>query len=720
MLSLFFAITAIAVQAQEPAVTMTTTTTIGSTFSFYTRTTTDNTPIQVDWGNGTLADYTIGTSFSSVSGTLAGNTIKIYGVGIYYLSLNKKKLTSLDVTNNTALTDLDCSGNQLTTLDVTNNTALTYLTCGGNQLTALDVSKNTSLIILNCNSNQLTTLDVSNNTALKDLDCSSNLLTFSTLPSKQTTWTSYIYSPQNAVKLAQKQYGLTETVDLTSELTVNGNTTDYIWKTKEGTTLNAGTDYNLTNGVTTFLKAQTDSVFCEMTNATFLDLTLTTSAIKVTEPIPNVVMTTAYTVGNIVRFGIKAKNWDTPIMVDWGNGTLVNYTIDPGYMPMAGKLTGNTIKIYGEGISYLGLDLIFLTSLDVTNDTALTYLDCSQNRLTSLDVTNNTALTYLDCSENQITALDLTKNTTLNYLDCNLNQLTALDLTNNTALNYLDCNSNQLNALDVINNTALWTLSCGRNQLTALDVSKNTGLIHLNFDTNQLTALDVTNNTRLRSLSCGRNQLTALDGTNNTALAQLNCFSNKLTFATLPNKQATWDQYLYSPQDAVKLTKTQYDLTETVDLSSELSVNGKTTNYIWKTKGGVTLTAGRDYNVINGITTFLKVQSDSVYCQMTNATFPYLTLNTTNIKVSEHPLSVGDNEIAIKIYPNPATENFTIKMAEEIVRVEVYTITGVKVFDNGLYSSTTVTVPLTSMPKGALLIKAYTRNGVYSGKVVKI
>jgi hypothetical protein len=105
---------------------------------------------------------------------------------------------------------------------------------------------------------------------------------------------------------------------------------------------------------------------------------------------------------------------------------------------------------------------------------------------------------------------------------------------------------------------------------------------------------------------------------------------------------------------------------------------------------------------------------------MTNATFPNLTLTTTNIKVSEYPLSVGNNEFALYVYPNPATNYFTIKMAEEIVRVEVYTLTGVKVFENGLYSSTTVTVPLTSMPKGALLIKAYTRTGVYSGKVVKI
>ena len=69
----------------------------------------------------------------------------------------------------TALTELNCSGNQLTALDVSNNTALTWLYCYDNQLTALDVS-NTALTELNCNVNQLTTLDVSNNTALETLE----------------------------------------------------------------------------------------------------------------------------------------------------------------------------------------------------------------------------------------------------------------------------------------------------------------------------------------------------------------------------------------------------------------------------------------------------------------------------------------------------------------------------------------------------------------------
>jgi Leucine-rich repeat (LRR) protein len=38
----------------------------------------------------------------------------------------------LDVSNNTALTELWCRNNQLTSLDVRNNTALTELYCGDN------------------------------------------------------------------------------------------------------------------------------------------------------------------------------------------------------------------------------------------------------------------------------------------------------------------------------------------------------------------------------------------------------------------------------------------------------------------------------------------------------------------------------------------------------------------------------------------------------------
>ena len=86
-------------------------------------------------------------------------------------------LTELDVSLNTGLTELDCSNNQLTELDVSRNTALTLLNCSNNQLTELNVSKNTDLVRLSLMGNKLTELDISRNTALESLFCPVNKLT---------------------------------------------------------------------------------------------------------------------------------------------------------------------------------------------------------------------------------------------------------------------------------------------------------------------------------------------------------------------------------------------------------------------------------------------------------------------------------------------------------------------------------------------------------------
>ena len=89
----------------------------------------------------------------------------------------ENQLTSLDVSQNKALEELDCYSNQLTDLDVSNNTKLTLLFCDSNQLTSLDVSKNTNLTSLAPCHNKLTSLDVSQNTALRELHCEGNRLT---------------------------------------------------------------------------------------------------------------------------------------------------------------------------------------------------------------------------------------------------------------------------------------------------------------------------------------------------------------------------------------------------------------------------------------------------------------------------------------------------------------------------------------------------------------
>lgn len=82
-----------------------------------------------------------------------------------------------DLTGIEAFIDLErlnCWKNQLTSLDVSRNTALTDLYCAQNKLTSLDLSNNTALAVLHCFSNQLTSLDISNNTSLKNIQLRDN------------------------------------------------------------------------------------------------------------------------------------------------------------------------------------------------------------------------------------------------------------------------------------------------------------------------------------------------------------------------------------------------------------------------------------------------------------------------------------------------------------------------------------------------------------------
>ncbi len=93
------------------------------------------------------------------------------------------QLTSLDVSNNTALIGLVCFDNQLSSLDVSNNTALKDLRCSSNQLISLDVSNNTHLRNLKCSNNQLSSLDISNNTILGRFNDHYGMIDISQMPS---------------------------------------------------------------------------------------------------------------------------------------------------------------------------------------------------------------------------------------------------------------------------------------------------------------------------------------------------------------------------------------------------------------------------------------------------------------------------------------------------------------------------------------------------------
>ena len=111
---------------------------------------------------------------------------------------------------------------------------------------------------------------------------------------------------------------------------------------------------------------------------------------------------------------------------------------------------------------------------------SLTFLDCSLNAMDSLDLSQNTALSYLECTGyflgftssygGELKSLKLGQNTSLTYLNCSMQtQLSNLDVSQNTALTHLECFHNNLIHLDLTQNTGLTYLNCYGSNILNLD-----------------------------------------------------------------------------------------------------------------------------------------------------------------------------------------------------------------------------------------------------------
>ncbi|HFC00174.1 MAG TPA: T9SS type A sorting domain-containing protein, partial [Phaeodactylibacter sp.] len=197
--------------------------------------------------------------------------------------------------------------------------------------------------------------------------------------------------------------------------------------------------------------------------------------------------------------------------------------------------TNLTSLVTSPNLVQLYCDNNNLTTLDVSQNTDLIFLACNNNNIESLDVSQNTALNTLHIQENNISTIDLSQNTALASLDLSNNNLTTLDVSQNTALINLKCFFNNLSTLDVSQNTALTTLECNHNSLLSLDVSQNTALTDLKCMVNNISTLDVSQNTALTFLACNNNSIGSLDASQNTALTQLFCGNNSLTSLNLKN-----------------------------------------------------------------------------------------------------------------------------------------------------------------------------------------
>ena len=275
------------------------------------------------------------------------------------------KLTSLDVSQNTLLTELSCAGNQLSSLDVSKNTALSDLDCRSNQLSRLDISNNQSLVSLRCNGNQLSSLDISKNTELQYLVCAANQLT--SLDVSSNTALKYLHCSENQLK--------------SLDVSKNKELESLVCFSNQITNLDVSKNTALT------------TLSCSKNQLTSLDITKNTALTFL-----------ACGTNQLSSIDVSKNTKLTYLQCIKSQLTSLNVRNNPEL---------NTLYCYTNN----------LTDLDVSRNTELTVLYCQNNLLTSLDVSYNTALVDLDCRNNRLTSLDVSHNRALTGLWCNNNPL---------------------------------------------------------------------------------------------------------------------------------------------------------------------------------------------------------------------------------------------------------------------------------------------------------
>lgn len=161
-----------------------------------------------------------------------------------------------------------------------------------------------------------------------------------------------------------------------------------------------------------------------------------------------------------------------------------------------------------------------ISTIDLSKNTALEVLDLSFTNLKNINLSANKNLLYLEAYSDgfgggdgidMISSIDLTNQPMLQYVNLKNHNLTSIDLTKAPYLRWLNLNGNKMTSIDVSKNVNLQDLNLGRNKLTSVDLSANQNLVDLILDDNELTVIDLSANTGLKSVYVGNNAIKSLD-----------------------------------------------------------------------------------------------------------------------------------------------------------------------------------------------------------------
>ena len=445
----------------------------------------------------------------------------ILSSGLKKLDCSNNKLThmNLGILYGLNLEEVNCSNNNITNIVMWNVGELVKFDCSNNDLMTLDVSQCSKLQELNCSGNQLMELDVSNQTHLTELDCHNNKLTELNVE-QNGSLTSLICNDNQLTTL-----DLSQNHSL-SNLNCANNRLACLNVTGISGTITA-------DGNRRPIAVRTDGTFdlttlpgFDVSKATFLNGGSVSGTMLNVDAGANEV-SYQYNCGNEVN---PTFIFETSLPINEDNFPDANFrnyikTYKAGnrdVLTVEEQRNVETIEVEGKNISRLeGIEAF----------PNLKVLKCGNNSIQKLDLRQNPKLETLKCNENQLTQLDLSKNPKIYHLICFWNQLEQLDVSNLKDLVTLDCSHNDLEQLNVKNSKSLVALNCSWNRLTELDadVSHKSHLERVECQNNQLTSLILGENKGLKKLNCANNQLTQLNLKNMISLKELRCQNNQLT-----------------------------------------------------------------------------------------------------------------------------------------------------------------------------------------------
>ena len=678
----------------------------------------DNTHIRIVSGSN-IQNITIGTNWLSLASYIAdGTEMKIYGdLTVLDCGNNGANIQALDVTKNTALTELYCHRNQLTALDVTKNTALTVLYCYRNQLTALDVTKNTALTTLYCYENQLTALDVTKNTALTKLYCYENQLT--ALDVTKNTDLVMLYCNENQLTAldVSKNTALTVLGCYNNQITALDITKDTVLTTlycneNQLTTLDVTKNIALTK------------LYCYKNQLTALDVT---KNIALTElycyenrfTTLDVTKNTALEVLGCYNNQIKAldvtKNTALTKLYCYNNPQLNSLNI-------VGNNAIKNIYIYGCNFSACGLDSIFRDLPQcLPTDSAKILIKSNASTNPGTDGCRDTIASHrnwavLNFKGNN--SMDTIKNSFYTCVpNMNLNRAIRLGVVsgqtisvaikaaaNNTHIRFT-CGSTDT-ILTVGTSWSYWQLPAKADSMVFFgDITR----FNCNTNGNNITAISTKTNPILEELQCIGNAISTLDLSHNVELSELYCLGNRLTSLDLSHNHKLTKLACYdNPQLQHIDVNGCYPLSRVVVYGCNLSDCGLDSllralpRRSSDNKGKIFIKDGTSTNPGSGGCQDTIASHKNWVVLDYNGGSPD-TIANTHYTCADTPTGNDrhlTNETDIKIYPNPVTD--ILYLSATASTIHIYDIYGIEV----ARATDTDKVGVSHLPDGVYIVRA--------------